>query len=266
MKHISYFMTLLISMLALALSYAAPAYAQSSAMEAETPAQEPTLAPAVVIKANEPQDQDPLETLNRGLFQFNETVDGLFLEPAAKTYRGVVPPWGRERVGNVLDTLSAPNHLINSVLQGDVEAGFTAFWRFFINVTLGIGGLFGVATGAGLEAKRRDFGQTLAVYGVNQGPYLMVPLMGPNHFRDLVGKAVDGITNPFSYVSTPAVIAINVTDVVHTREGLIEAIDEIYETSFDPYSAIRSAYAQRRAEEIARVKREIRATSEAEKE
>jgi len=202
--------------------------------------------PAVIIAAQE-VDADPLEGFNRGVYKFNETVDNILLEPVARTYRAAIPKWGRERVGNALNNLSSPVVFANSVLQGDVDQSFATFWRFVINSTLGVGGLFDVAKEAGLKPRKEDFGQTIGKYGVGSGPYIVLPFIGPTTARDAVGKAVDSISNPFNYLTPAAVVTINTVDVVDEREGLLDTIDEIEETSFDPYSTIRSAYIQHRA-------------------
>lgn len=208
-----------------------------------------TEVPAVVITAEE-VDLDPIEGFNRGVYKFNETVDDLFLEPVAKGYRAIVPAPARKKVSNVVSNISEPVSFANSIFQGDVENSLKTFWRFFINSTLGIGGLFDVASEAGLEARKEDFGQTLGKHGAEGGAYIVMPLLGPTNPRDLIGKAVDIFTNPFNYVGTAGTVAINATETVSKREEYIDTIDEINETSFDPYSTIRSAYIQKRTDQI----------------
>lgn len=197
---------------------------------------------------------DPLESVNRPVFKFNDAVDRAALEPVAKGYRSVTSQDVRTGVRNALDNLGAPNQFLNSVLQGDAEAAFGSFWRFAINTTLGLGGLVDVASQAGLQVEEKDFGQTLGMYGVESGPYIVVPLLGPSNPRDLVGEVVDGVTNPFNYLAAPATVAIRVSDVVTQREKLLDTIAQIRETSFDPYSTIRSGYEQRRKHAIEQAK------------
>lgn len=197
---------------------------------------------------------DPLEAVNRPIYKFNETLDGVALEPAAKGYRAITTPDIRKGVRNAVTNLDAPNNVLNSVFQGDVNGIFTSFWRFAINSTLGIGGLVDVASEAGLKEDNKDFGQTLGMYGVPSGPYLMVPVIGPSNPRDLTGEVVDTLTNPFNYLATPVTIGIRVTDVVTKREELLDTLAHVRKTSFDPYATIKSAYQQRREHSIARAK------------
>ena len=216
-----------------------------SAADESVDSEEVFEVPAIVITA-EGVDADPAEDVNRKIYGFNKGIDEMFLEPVAKGYRKVVPAPIRERIGAALSNINEPVSFANSVLQGDVDNSFKTFWRFVINSTFGIGGLYNVASDFGLKARKEDFGQTLGKYGVGGGPYLMLPLLGPSNPRDLVGKVADTFTSPFTYAGTATTASINATDTVDTREGLIEKIDEVDETSFDPYATIRSAYIQKR--------------------
>jgi phospholipid-binding lipoprotein MlaA len=211
--------------------------------------------PVVEITASKPEEEDfgyiesegdPLEPVNRGIFAFNEAVDDFLIQPVARTYKGVVPEWGRDRVGNFFENLSAPVTFLNSVLQGDVDNAFATFWRFMINTTFGIGGLFDQAEIAGLAARDEDFGQTLGHYGADPGTYLVLPFIGPTTTRDAVGLVADSVTNPFNYVSGEVIIGHVVGEGVHDRSEVLDLTDEIDRTSFDPYSTYRSAYFQKR--------------------
>jgi phospholipid-binding lipoprotein MlaA len=136
-------------------------------------------------------------------------------------------------------------------LQGDVENSFTTFWRFSLNSTIGIGGLFDIAKIAGLERRSEDLGQTFGKYGVKGGPYLMLPLMGPSNTRDLVGRVGDSFMDPYNYlVDDYGIAGRNVLNGIDSREQLLELIDDINENSLDPYATFRSLYSQRRADEI----------------
>ncbi len=192
---------------------------------------------------------DPIESINRGFYDFNRSIDIVILEPIARSYRAVVPEWGRQRIGNALSNINEPVNFLNTILQGNVDDAFVVFWRFVINSTIGIGGINDVATDAGLPRVQEDFGQTLAVYGVGNGPYIVLPFLGPSTIRDTVGFVANTASNPFNYLGG-ASIAITATDVVHTRETLLDITDEIERTSFDPYSTVRSAYIQRREKAI----------------
>ena len=197
------------------------------------------------------QEDDPLEPFNRTMFAFNETVDHVLLSPAAHLYRDVVPPFGRDRVGNFLDNLAAPVSFVNALAQGESELAFTVLWRFLLNSTLGGAGLFDFAGHHGITARTEDFGQTLGVYGVRSGVYIVWPFIGPSNTRDSIGRVVDAFSNPFSYIfNRETLIAERVLRIVHEREQLLELTDEIYRTSLDPYITIRSGYLQRREAQI----------------
>jgi phospholipid-binding lipoprotein MlaA len=196
---------------------------------------------------------DPLEPFNRGVFSFNRTVDGLVLKPAAQIYRGVVPETGRNMVHNFLENWTAPVVVANSLLQGDMDRATIALGRFFINTMAGLLGTIDVARELGGEGHRdEDFGQTLAVWGVGEGPYLVLPILGPSNPRDAVGLAVDSVLDPWSevFLDTPKELARSGVTAVDTRSRYIDQIDELEATSVDFYAAIRSLYRQRRVAEI----------------
>jgi len=196
-------------------------------------------------------DEDPLEGMNRGVQSFNEVVDQYAFAPVAKGYRYITPDPVRERIGNFSDNLREPVNMLNAFLQGDMEQGLTSFWRFALNSTVGIAGLNDVATTAGLKERREDFGQTLAVWGVDSGPYVVLPLIGPSNGRDMVGMVVDWFTDPFSYyLEQDDRIYMAAGQALVERERLIDPIDDIYETSLDSYVTFRSVYSQRRDAQI----------------
>lgn len=194
---------------------------------------------------------DPLESFNRAMHHVNYTLDGLVVRPVTKIYRGVVPQVGRKGVSNFLSNLSSPVTLVNSVLQGDPENAFKTFWRFMFNSTFGLGGVIDVAGYYGLHANNEDFGQTMGVYGVEPGAYLVIPVLGPSSARDLPGRVVDFFTDPFNYLVSDGWIAARAgLSAVDTRSRNFKLIDRIYEDSLDPYATIRSGYMQRRQSEI----------------
>lgn len=205
------------------------------------------LAPAI---AQEPV-QDPLEPLNRTIFSWNELLDLMFIEPVAIVY-GHVPSPVRTGVRNVLNNLREPVTVLNDALQGEGDRAGLAFGRFFINSTVGIGGLIDFATAFGYPRHVEDFGQTLGRWGVGPGPYLVLPLLGPSNVRDTAGTGVDFFAaRPLFYdVPTEVTTGRVAVEGVDTRERLTPVINDIRANSLDPYATFRSAYMQRRAAEI----------------
>lgn len=196
-------------------------------------------------------EADPLEGFNRAMFGVNTALDKAVIRPVTYVYRGVVPEGGRESVSNFVNNIYSPVVLANSVLQGDQENSFATFWRFVVNTTFGIGGLFDVASTAGLKNRDADFGQTLAVWGAGSGPYLVLPILGPGTLRDSFGKGVDILINPVTWADEEWYgYALAGVTIVDTRSRNFTAIDDVYRTSLDPYVTFRSGYLQRRAREI----------------
>ena len=194
---------------------------------------------------------DPLEIVNRPVYEFNNFLDKILLKPIAKTYRFIVPEFGRRSVRNILNNLKEPVNMLNSGLQGDKEQSFTAFWRFALNSTFGLGGTFDFAgKHANLERRTEDFGQTMGVFGVGNGPYLVLPILGPSNTRDLFGLAVDAVSDPFNYMDKDFTTIRSAVDGVSKREFYLDITDEIERVSLDPYAAMRSLYTQRRLDEI----------------
>jgi len=201
------------------------------------------------------ETNDPIEPLNRAAFFVNDGIDTLVLRPAAEAYRIFLPPEVRTAIRNILANLRTPVILVNDLLQGDTQRAGVTIGRFVINSTIGIGGIFDRAANFGLLGHTEDFGQTLAVWGVPEGPYLFVPVLGPSNPRDLAGAGVDLATQPLTWIAgNDTVQAVLVTRTVltalDTREALIEPLDVLRQGSLDPYAALRSAYRQRRAVEI----------------
>lgn len=194
---------------------------------------------------------DPLETPNRLVFAFNEGLDVIILKPAAMTYRFLLPDGVRDSVQNFLRNLRSPVILANDMLQGDEDRISTTWKRFFINSTIGIGGLFDVADGMGYPFHDEDFGQTLGFYGVGEGFYLVLPILGPSSLRDGTGEIVDHFLDPLTYlVSTEVRLARRALSGVDERSRNIETIEEIQRDSVDFYARVRSLYRQHREAEI----------------
>jgi phospholipid-binding lipoprotein MlaA len=193
---------------------------------------------------------DPAEPFNREVFGFNMGVDSYVIKPVATVYRDYLPDPVRDSVEDFLDNLKAPVTFINDVLQLQPERAGITFGRFVANSILGFGGLFDVATNA--PGHSEDFGQTLGYWGVKDGPYIMLPLLGPSSIRDGIGLAVDTVSDPITIVvnSTPISFARTFIRGIDTRSRNITVLEEIERTSIDYYAAIRSLYRQRREDEI----------------
>lgn len=198
-------------------------------------------------------DNDPMESINRGVFEFNMVVDNFVFEPVAKGYRYITPDPLRSRIGNVADNLQEPLNMIHAFLQGDFQQGMVSFWRFTLNSTVGIAGMNDVAASAGLERRREDLGQTLAVWGVGDGPYIVLPILGPSNLRDTGGTVGDWFLDPVNYAidDTNTQIWVALGKGLVQRERLINVFDDVEETSLDPYVTWRSMYRQHRAALIA---------------
>ncbi len=191
---------------------------------------------------------DPIEPVNRVVFGFNEYVDMLLLEPAADLYGYVVPRPGKQAVTNVLSNLRMPVVFMNSILQGDTNNAFSSLWSFILNSTFGVAGLYDfTGENTNLLVHEEDFGQTLAVWGVGEGPYIVLPILGPSNLRDTVGIVVDAMSDPYNRLESDeaiiARIALTALDVRYRSDGFF---DDTYESSIDPYATFRSAYTQHR--------------------
>ena len=202
------------------------------------------------------QNNDPIEPFNRGSFAVHQTIDRYALEPVARGYRNVVPQPVRTGVRNVLANLRTPVIFLNDVLQGESRRAGDTLGRFVVNSTLGVGGIFDVAGNRmGVRGHDEDFGQTLARWGVGEGPFLFIPVLGPSNPRDLTGFGVDIASHPLTWAGGGAAVdALTYgragATVVDTREGLLETLDDVNRTSLDPYATLRSAYRQRRRAQI----------------
>lgn len=196
-------------------------------------------------------DHDPLEPFNRAMFDVNLFLDELLIKPAAILYRLTVPDPLRAGITNALFNLASPITFANDLLQGNLDRAGTTLSRFAVNSTIGLFGFIDVGSRLGLEYHYEDFGQTLAVYGVPSGPYIMLPLLGPSNPRDFTGRIVDFFFTPVTYVApTEAQLGLTGAQVVDLREQTIEAMEELERTSLDFYVAVRTSYLQYRAAEI----------------
>lgn len=201
------------------------------------------------------QVNDPLEPMNRAIFDFNTAVDKALIKPLAQGYRDVVPAYGRERVRDLLNNLRSPIILANDMLQGEPDRAMQTLMRFAFNTGFGVGGLFDVAAPGGIPYHDEDFGQTFAVWGVGEGPYLVLPILGPSNPRDTTGLAIEWLADPFDlwmdHTGNDWVMWTRTgVSGVDKRESLLDTLDEIEKSSVDYYAAVRSLYRQRRAADV----------------
>jgi phospholipid-binding lipoprotein MlaA len=197
-------------------------------------------------------DVDPFERFNRAVFKFNKEADRTALEPTARAYSESLPSGVKGAITNFFRNLYEPTVLVNQVLQGKPKEALSDMWRFAFNSTVGVLGLFDVASKLGLERHDEDFGQTLAVWGVEEGPFLMLPFLGPSNVRDGVGLI------PYYFVTDPRVAvkgpwtsaALIAVDVVDTRANFLGSEALVEAAALDPYLFIREAYRQRRLNQV----------------
>ena len=195
--------------------------------------------------------RDPWEPMNRSIYQFNDAIDTAALKPAAQLYVKVLPSMVRTGVGNFMGNLGDVWSMANSALQLKGQATVETFMRINVNTFMGLGGILDVASEMGIEKRREDFGQTLGYWGVQPGPYVVMPLFGPSTLRDALAFPVDmqgNVTNSLADEATRN--ALLVTRLVDMRAGLLKAVDAIKASSLDPYSFVRDAYLQKRLNDI----------------
>lgn len=203
------------------------------------------------------ENNDPAEPFNRAMLDVHQAIDRSVLVPVARGYRAVVPAPVRTGVRNVLGNLRTPVILVNDMLQGEPRRAGDTLGRFVINTTLGLGGIFDVAASRfGVRGHSEDFGQTFARWGVGEGPFLFIPILGPSNPRDLTGSVADVAADPLSWFGQGIVVsALTGTragmTVVNTREGLLDPLAQLEQGSIDYYATLRSIYRQRRQAEIA---------------
>ena len=194
---------------------------------------------------------DPYEGYNRAVTSFNLAVDHTVINPIIKGYRTVTPVPARTGLQNFMKNLRSPVNLINQLLQGDLEGAGDVLVRAVVNTTVGVGGLFDVAGYEGIHYESEDFGQTLAVWGIGNGPYIVVPLFGPSTLRDYGGMFADSMMDPLRLYThnidkEGIYYAKTGTDYLLLRDFLYDTMTEIERSSFDYYAALRSTYYQYR--------------------
>jgi phospholipid-binding lipoprotein MlaA len=202
-------------------------------------------------------NNDPFEPVNRVVFDVNHVVDKYVAVPVGEVYSSVTPKPVRTGVHNVLINLSLPVTFVNDILQGNPDRALQTFYRFGINSTLGLAGLFDIAKNVeGVQPHTEDLGQTLGVWGIGEGPYLVLPLIGPSNPRDFAGNFGDAYFDPFFYAEFEGRHAILVTR--HTAglvDGTVATIGNVkaLETDPDPYVLMRANYRKRRQDQIENV-------------
>ncbi len=201
---------------------------------------------------------DPFEQTNRDIFEFNNNLDEYFFTPVAKTWRKL-PQFPRDNLANLAETAYAPISLTNAILQLDSEGIGLIIRRFVINLTFGLGGMYDVASTTEfgkVEKRTEDFGQTLAKYGLGEGPYIMLPIFGPSNVRDAIGRGIDAVLDPVSFAFRINSIGIEgrlsqpVINGIDKREMYLDYIEEIKSGSLDYYATMRSLYRQKRKKDI----------------
>ncbi|MET3130360.1 phospholipid-binding lipoprotein MlaA [Oxalobacteraceae bacterium GrIS 1.11] len=212
-----------------------------------------TLAIATAMSgcATSSNPKDPLEGFNRAMFKFNDTVDKAALKPAATVYKAVLPSFVQTGVGNFFGNLADIWSAANNLMQGKGAAGMSDITRVTLNSTFGIFGLLDIASEAGLTKHNEDFGQTLGYWGVQPGPYLMLPLLGPSTFRDTVALPLDIAADPWQYKEPIYLRNIgSVTRLVDKRAYLLDASNLMEEAALDRYEFVRDGFLQQRESKI----------------
>ena len=195
---------------------------------------------------------DPGENVNRKIFLFNSAADYVLLRPIAKGYNNAMPKGGKTVVKNFFTNFYTPVTFINNILQLNFHEALKSFWKFSINSTIGILGIHDVASKTGLEVKKKNFGSTLAYYGVKPGPYIVLPLLGGTNFRDMLDVIIlEKALNPAAiYTPKAAYISAAIAATIHNRAAILPITDNIAKNSLDPYATIRSMLHQKRQSEV----------------
>lgn len=211
---------------------------------------------AVLVSGCATTNKDPLEGINRGIYKFNDVADKAVIKPVATAYKTITPSPIRKGFNNFFNNLSTITTVLNDLLQLKFAEAFTDAGRFVINTTFGLAGFIDVASMDNIPHRKEDFGQTLGFWGVGNGAYLVLPLLGPSSLRDVTGFTVDTLTtDPITYTHNIGQIRLHnqlrAAQLVDKRTQLLEAGDLVDSASLDPYSFMRDAYLQRRANQVA---------------
>ncbi|MFC7289169.1 VacJ family lipoprotein [Herminiimonas glaciei] len=194
---------------------------------------------------------DPLEGFNRAMFSFNDTVDRVALKPAATAYQDVLPSFAQTGINNFFGNIGDVWTMVNNFLQGKGEAGLSDVMRVAVNSTFGFGGVLDIASEAGIQKHKEDFGQTLGKWGVGSGPYVVLPLFGPSTLRDTAALPVDIYGDLWTYATPVDVRNVGaVVRVIDLRASALNATNLLEDVALDRYTFIRGAYLQRRESQV----------------
>ncbi len=192
-------------------------------------------------------DYDPIEKVNRGIFWFNDHADMYVLEPTARVWHRALPDPVETSIANFFSNLRFPVVTVNDLLQGKPKPAAVDVARFMVNTTFGVAGFFDPASGWGLVRHNEDFGQTLGVWGVGPGPYLVLPLFGPSNVRDTSGLVVDYVLSVYPWaVDSWVLLPVGAVSAVNTRAQILQEVEDAKQASLDYYVFVRNAYYQRR--------------------
>lgn len=197
-------------------------------------------------------ERDPYEKTNRAIYKFDRGLDKAVVTPATNVYRAVTPKAAQRGIGNAFNNVDEPFSFINALLQGKVKQAFRTVDRFLINTVLGVGGLADQATDMGRPEEPEDLGQTLAVWGMKSGPYIVLPFFGPSTLRDTVGFGVERVGDPYrvgvnqANLSTLETVGLTGLELVDTRSYVMDTADSLLKGSADEYATVRAAYLQYR--------------------
>ena len=211
------------------------------------------------------ENNDPLEPTNRVIYDINDSIDSAVFVPIAKGYRFAVPEPVRHGVHNLLTNISSVPVLANDLLQGNLDGAGDTFARLAINTTIGLGGIIDVANDWGIRQHDADFGMTMALWGVDPGPFLFLPLLGPSNPRDLGGYVGDIAFDPVTYMTGPNWRLFSYSrfgaKAIDARERHLDDLEEIKKNALDPYATWRSLYNQNRAQQIEQARQAREAAS-----
>lgn len=209
------------------------------------------LLPLLSACASTTRQVDPFESFNRKVYTFNDTIDRAAVKPIAQAYVKAVPNPIRAGVSNILSNLNDISVALNNILQGKLKNAFSDLGRFTINTTVGLFGIFDVASTTGLDKNDEDFGQTLGYWGIGDGPYIVLPFFGPSNLRDSVSRVVDIKTSATNLMLEPKDRNILFSfNIIHRRSLLLNASNILSIAAIDEYEFVRDAYFQKRLNQI----------------
>jgi phospholipid-binding lipoprotein MlaA len=195
--------------------------------------------------------KDPFESVNRGIYKFNDVVDRATLKPVARGYKKITPEWFRRSVGNFFSNLQYPATIVNQLLQGKGTLAARDTGRLLTNTLLGFGGILDPASRVGLEKNDEDLGQTLGAWGVPSGPFITLPFLGPTTVRDAPSSFAEFFLDPLTYsdVQWEVLWGARALDIIDVRAQYL-SLDPVIERSYDPYAFVRNSWLQRREYQV----------------